>query len=214
MHATALTLATPTRTHVRAGQNSRLGKKSPRYGIHLRASALSHSRVWRKPPEVRRTASDRSVYNYFRDYDPGTGRYIQSDPIGLAGGLNTYAYVGGNPLVRTDPLGLMCVGGVGCWTTPDEAAAAAAGDYSTYYWLACLGGDEYARYAGHIANNDNLDGYAATLWLKKNLEWYGDDNQCLNEDAVLEEISRNWRGATQTPCPHPLPTRSGPRSME
>ena len=45
-------------------------------------------------------------YNYFRDYDPSIGRYMESDPIGLRGGLNTYSYTYQDPIRRSDPQGL------------------------------------------------------------------------------------------------------------
>lgn len=57
-------------------------------------------------PGQRYDAGSGLNYNYFRDYEPATGRYAQSDPLGLKGGLNTYAYVEGNPLGAIDPFGL------------------------------------------------------------------------------------------------------------
>jgi RHS repeat-associated protein len=55
---------------------------------------------------VRRRASGRVHYNYFRDYDPAVGRYTKSDPIGLLGGINTYSYALNDPMALYDPYGL------------------------------------------------------------------------------------------------------------
>ncbi|MDF3031368.1 MAG: repeat protein [Moraxellaceae bacterium] len=45
-------------------------------------------------------------YNYFRDYSPASGRYVESDPVGMAGGVNPYIYTTSDPLHYIDPFGL------------------------------------------------------------------------------------------------------------
>jgi uncharacterized protein RhaS with RHS repeats len=74
-------------------------------------------------------------YNINRYFDPYSGRYITSDPIGLAGGLNTYLYANANPLYYTDPYGLFGMddvwGGIysatGGWSPSQTTVDIAAG---------------------------------------------------------------------------------------
>ncbi|MBL8299632.1 MAG: RHS repeat protein [Rhodanobacteraceae bacterium] len=63
-------------------------------------------------------------YNYFRDYDPTIGRYVESDPIGLRGGVNTYGYTLQNPGKFSDPDGLAAA--AVCLVPPVTAVCASA----------------------------------------------------------------------------------------
>lgn len=64
--------------------------------------------------------------NVNRDYDSSTGRYVESDPIGLHGGVSTYSYVTGNPLLYRDPSGL--------YVTSVDAFCAQAMEFCLELW--------------------------------------------------------------------------------
>jgi RHS repeat-associated protein len=85
-------------------------------------------------------------YNHHRDYDPTLGRYVQSDPIGLEGGINTYLYVGADPNFGVDPDGQQATmprisipawvprTPIPAWVAPAAGGAAAAvGVFSVAY---------------------------------------------------------------------------------
>ncbi|ALN79702.1 RHS repeat-associated core domain protein [Lysobacter antibioticus] len=57
-------------------------------------------------PGQRFDAASGLNYNYFRDYEPSNGRYVQSDPLGLRVGVSTYSYAQGAPLESIDPNGM------------------------------------------------------------------------------------------------------------
>ena len=55
---------------------------------------------------IREGSYGRFLYNFYRTYDPNTGRYLNADPIGQIGGINLYVYAGDNPAANADPTGL------------------------------------------------------------------------------------------------------------
>ena len=81
-------------------------------------------------PGQRYDAATELNYNYFRDYDPATGRYVQSDPIGLKGGVSTYGYAFEQPMKYTDELGLFAIlaGGAATGGNEDYGRTSCDGD--------------------------------------------------------------------------------------
>lgn len=123
-------------------------------------------------------------YNYFRDYDPALGRYIESDPIGLKAGLNTYGYVAASPLRYSDAKGLEAPGSsdivhcmlnpISCWNASPMGCRSeairqtrsifgrsggndASDAFRHCYWSCCMtksGGGDAAKGIGDAHEND------------------------------------------------------------
>ena len=85
------------------------------------------------------------LYNYYRDFDPATGRYIQSDRIGLEGGINTYVYANSSPLIFIDPDGQLCI------YSQSTGSLSCTNDRTNAVYLTCDG------YAGTGTGRNNPD---------------------------------------------------------
>lgn len=151
-------------------------------------------------------------YNYYRDYDPQLGRYVQSDPIGLDGGINTYSYVESNPLTLVDPMGqnaILAVARAGRfgWEIGEAINPYIQPAISTA--LEMLLGDPIAAAQGNVADTQIVSDYgkdasASKLcgkkpddpcdWLKKNAGKYSPDRVKRTEKAWGCRGSRHGKG--------------------
>ncbi len=89
-------------------------------------------------------------YNFHRDYRPNAGRYVQSDPIGLGGGVNMYSYVDSGPVSQIDPTGLVR------WSA--QTIGGARG-----FLYAFTGGAEVMRFSSTCQNGNSCVVYTAVV---------------------------------------------------
>ncbi|WP_061532095.1 RHS repeat-associated core domain-containing protein [Collimonas arenae] len=127
-----------------------------------------------------RENDNNGLYYYrARYYSPAVGRFISSDPIGLAGGINTYSYVEGNPVSFADPLGL--------WRWPDYVMV---GIPTVFPGVGVsLTVDRYGNVYPGIAFGASLPGVSGRAW---GVGWTGDS--CKPSEQKLKDFVGGWSG--------------------
>lgn len=123
--------------------------------------------------------------NYLRTYDPRAGRYLEPDPLGLAGGPNRHAYVDGNPHRASDPLGLILFAFDG---TGNGLPARAPDTLSNVARLFSLYEGDDGRYMTGVGLDDPATGIRATL-----LDRYDAGTARARVDAMLAALDARLR---------------------
>ncbi|MEO6976677.1 MAG: RHS repeat-associated core domain-containing protein, partial [Gallionella sp.] len=133
-------------------------------------------------------------YNWMRYYDPGTGRYVTSDPIGLLGGINMYAYLDGNPLNSIDPFGLFDITDPADWPQVPQGVVDYFTGYRSYYVGLINATSHMYRRSGFAGKCEELRAMEEEAILAEAMRLYKNDVTIrVNVNAKVKEWALNHK---------------------